>query len=100
MSNNKQTHLEWLIEQLKEYDFSNEDDTYLIKIPSWVLTEKHEQAMVMHKEEQEQLSARWAKLREQTRETAMHIGFARGFECGLECYEDYYEALYDTNLRD
>ena len=33
-----------------------------------------EQAKATHKEEQEQLSAGWAKLREQTRETAMHIG--------------------------
>jgi hypothetical protein len=51
MSNNKQSSIEWLIEQLKEYDFSNEDDTYVIKIQSWVLTEKHEQAKSMHKEE-------------------------------------------------
>ena len=51
MSNNKQSSVEWLIEQLKEYDFSNEDDTYVIKIQSWVLTEKHEKANAMHKEE-------------------------------------------------
>ena len=51
MSNNKQSSIEWLIEQLKEYDFSNEDDTYVIKIQSWVLTEKHEKANAMHKEE-------------------------------------------------
>jgi hypothetical protein len=49
--NNKQSSIEWLIEQLKEYDFSNEDDTYVIKIQSWVLTEKHEKAKAMHKEE-------------------------------------------------
>lgn len=52
----------------------------------------------IHKLEQEQLSAGWAKLREQTRETAMHIGFARGFECGLQCYEDYYQELDKTDL--
>lgn len=57
-----------------------------------------ERAKATHKEEQEQLSAGWAKLREQTRETAMHIGFARGFESGLECYEDYYEELDKTDL--
>ena len=51
MSNNKQSSVEWLIEQLKEYDFSEEDDTYVIKIQSWVLTEKHEQAKAMHKTE-------------------------------------------------
>ena len=51
MSNNKQSSVEWLIEQLKEYDFSEEDDTYVIKIQSWVLTEKHEQARLMHQDE-------------------------------------------------
>ena len=52
----------------------------------------------IHKLEQEQLSAGWAKLREQTRETAMHIGFARGFDCALQCLEDYYEQLDKTDL--
>jgi hypothetical protein len=51
MSNNKQSSVAWLIEQLKEYDLSEEDDTYVIKIQSWVLTEKHEKAKAMHKEE-------------------------------------------------
>lgn len=59
MSNNKQTHLEWLIEQLKEYDFSEEDDTYVIKIQSWVLTEKHEQAKVMHRREHADTARDW-----------------------------------------
>jgi hypothetical protein len=57
-----------------------------------------EEVKTMYKEEQEQLSAGWAKLREQTRETAMHIGFARGFEDGLMCYEDYYQELDKTDL--
>jgi hypothetical protein len=48
--------------------------------------------------ELEQLSASWAKSREQTRETATHIGFASGFMSGLECYEDYYEGLIRTQL--
>ena len=47
----KQTAVEWLVEQLKEYDFSTEDDTYIIKIPSWVLTEKEEQAKAMEKQQ-------------------------------------------------
>ena len=51
MTNNKQSSVDWLIEQLKEYDFSNEDDTYVIKIQSWVLTEKHEKAEAMRKDE-------------------------------------------------
>jgi hypothetical protein len=45
-----------------------------------------------------QLSASWAKSREQTRETAMHIGFASGFMSGLECYEDFYDELNRTQL--
>ena len=52
----------------------------------------------MHNEEQAKISAGWAKLREQTRETAMHIGFARGFNDALMCYEDYYNKLDETNL--
>ena len=51
MSNNKQSSVEWLFEQLEEYDFSNEDDTYVIKIQSWVLTEKYRQAKEMEKEQ-------------------------------------------------
>lgn len=45
-----------------------------------------------------ELSASWAKSREQTRETAMHIGFAKGFMSGLKCCEDYYEELNRTQL--
>ena len=45
-----------------------------------------------------EFSASWAKSREQTRETAMHIGFAKGFMSGLQCYEDYYEELNRTQL--
>ena len=37
-----------------------------------------------------ELSASWAKSREQTRETAMHIGFAKGFISGIDHYEDDY----------
>jgi hypothetical protein len=55
-------------------------------------------AQEMEKEQHERLSASWAKSREQTRETAMHIGFAAGFECGLKCYEDFYQQLDKTDL--
>jgi hypothetical protein len=47
----KQTAVEWLVDQFKEYDFSEDDGMYLIKIPSWLLTEKEEKAKAMHKEE-------------------------------------------------
>jgi hypothetical protein len=57
-----------------------------------------EQHLEMEKGQQNQLSTSWAKSREQTRETAMHIGFAKGFMSGLECYEDYYLELENTDL--
>jgi hypothetical protein len=47
----KPSSIEWLVDQFKEYDFSEEDGMYLIKIPSWLLAEKEEKAKVMHKEE-------------------------------------------------
>jgi hypothetical protein len=47
----KQTAVEWLVEQIKEYDFSPRDNTYLIEIPSWIFKEKIEQANAMHKQE-------------------------------------------------
>jgi len=47
----KQTAVEWLLEQLKEYDFSPRENTYLIEIPSWILTEKEEQVKQMEKEQ-------------------------------------------------
>jgi pantothenate kinase len=59
-----------------------------------------EQAKEMEKQQAERLSASWAKSREQTRETAMHIGFAKGFMSGLECHEDYYEELNRTQLEE
>jgi len=49
----KQTAVEWLVEQLKEYDFADikDQENYIIKIQSWVLAEKIEQAKEMEKEE-------------------------------------------------
>ena len=49
----QQTAVEWLIEQLKEYDFADlkDNEYYIIKIPAWVLTEKEEQAKQMEKEQ-------------------------------------------------
>jgi hypothetical protein len=49
----KQTSVEWLVEQLKEYDFADikDDENYVLKIPAWILTEKEEQAKAMEKEQ-------------------------------------------------
>ena len=49
----KQTAVDWLIEQLKEYDFADikDSENYIIKIPAWILTEKQEKAKEMEKEQ-------------------------------------------------
>jgi hypothetical protein len=49
----KQTSVDWLIEQLKEYDFADikDSENYIIKIPAWILTEKQEKAKEMEKEQ-------------------------------------------------
>jgi len=45
------TSIEWLVEQLKDYDFSPRENTYLIEIPLWIWTEKFEEAKEMHRAE-------------------------------------------------
>lgn len=49
----KQTAVEWLVDQLKEYDFADikDSENYIIKIPAWILTEKEEQAKEMEKKQ-------------------------------------------------
>ena len=49
----KQTAVEWLVEQLKDYDFADikDDEYYIIKIPTWILKEKEIQAKEMEKEQ-------------------------------------------------
>jgi hypothetical protein len=53
MSNKQQTAVEWLVEQFKEYDFADVKDTenYIIKMQSFVLTEKLEKAKEMEKQQ-------------------------------------------------
>ena len=52
-NNKKQTAVEWLVEQFKEYDFADVKDTenYIIKMQSFVLTEKLDKAKEMEKEQ-------------------------------------------------
>jgi hypothetical protein len=49
----KQTAVEWLVEQLKEYDWADIKDSqnWVIKIDALVLTAKVEQAKAMEKEQ-------------------------------------------------
>jgi hypothetical protein len=52
MNNKQQMGVEWLVEQFKEYDFADVKDTenYIIKMQSFVLTEKLEKAKEIEKE--------------------------------------------------
>ena len=49
----QKTAVEWLVEQLKEYDFADikDNEYYIIKIPTWILKEKEIQAKAMEKEQ-------------------------------------------------
>jgi hypothetical protein len=49
----KQTAVEWLIEQVKDYDFApaSDDDEYVIVIPKWILSAKRDEAKAMEKEQ-------------------------------------------------
>jgi hypothetical protein len=49
----KQTAVEWLVEQIKDYDFADikDNEYYFIQIPTWILKEKIEQAKEMEKEQ-------------------------------------------------
>jgi DUF4097 and DUF4098 domain-containing protein YvlB len=92
MTNNKQqTAVEQFLNAIKDQILLSKE--HLEMIESYA-----DQCKEIEKEQQEKLSASWAKSREQTRETAMHIGFAKGFMSGLECHEDYYEELNTTQL--
>jgi hypothetical protein len=48
----QQTAIEWLVQQFKEYDFADVKDTenYIIKMQSFVLTEKLDKAKEMEKQ--------------------------------------------------
>ena len=75
----KQTAVEWLINQLKQYDFADikDQENYIIKIQSWVLTEKVEQAREM---EEQQMLEFWNG----------------GIDCteGGVCFDQYYNETY------
>jgi hypothetical protein len=49
----QQTAVEWLEEQIKDYDFSPASNTedYVIVIPIWILKSKVQQAKAMEKEQ-------------------------------------------------
>jgi hypothetical protein len=82
MKNNKQqTAVEWLVEQFKEYDFADvkDEENYIIKMQSFVLTEKLEQAKEMDKQ-------RISK--------AFTDGKAQNFSFYDKTGEQYYEQTY------
>jgi len=97
-SNKQQTSVEWQFEQLfNSFEKFNNGEYTFDEYLSHNLKVR-EQAKEMEQSQTAQLSASWAKSREQTKETALHIGFAAGFDSGLKCSEDYYEKLENTDL--
>jgi len=47
------TSIEWLIDQIKEYDFTppSNNEEYVIVMPKWIFDAKRDEALVMHKQE-------------------------------------------------
>lgn len=47
------TSIEWLIDQLKEYDFTppSNNEEYVIIMPKWIFDAKRDEAEEMHKQE-------------------------------------------------
>jgi len=47
------TSIEWLIEQIKEYDFTppSNNEEYVIVMPKWIFDAKRNEALEMHKQE-------------------------------------------------
>ena len=92
MTNNKQqTAVEWLVEQFKEYDFADVKDTenYIIKMQSFVLTEKLEQAKEM---EWEQKKECWDVAHQAGRFEGKGIA-----EKNWQTFEQYYNEIYGNN---
>lgn len=90
--------MEWQFEQLfNSFEKFNNGEYTFDEYLSHNLKVR-EQAKEMEQSQTAQLSASWAKSREQTKETALRIGFAAGFDSGLKCSEDYYEKLENTDL--
>jgi hypothetical protein len=48
----KQTAVEWLVEQIKDYDFTpvSNNEEYLIVMPQWIFNAKTDEAKEMEKE--------------------------------------------------
>lgn len=49
----KQTAIEWLVEQIKDYDCSpiTNDEEYVIVIPRWILNSKKDEAIEKEKQQ-------------------------------------------------
>ena len=84
----QQTAVEWLIEQIKEYNFSPRDNTYLIEIPSWILKERIEKAKEMEKDQHQE-----------TWESAHQAGRFEGegiVEKNWQTFETHWEKTFKT----
>lgn len=49
----QQTAVEWLVEQLKDYDFTppSNNEEYVIVMPKWIFNAKRERALEMEKQQ-------------------------------------------------
>ena len=48
-----QSSIEWLIDQIKEYDFTppSNNEEYVIVMPKWIFDAKRDESLEMHKQE-------------------------------------------------
>ena len=82
----QQTAVDWLVDQFKEYDFADVKDTenYIIKMQSFVLTEKLDKAKEMEKQKMIEFTNEWFE----------------EYQCGLGNFknpEQYYNETYGDN---
>ena len=67
----KQTGVEWLIEQFKDYDCTpaSNNDEYVIVMPQWIFNAKRDEALEMEANKEYEIKAFW---------------FGRGINAGRE----------------
>ena len=84
----KQTAVEWFIEQIKEYDFTPpfNNEEYVIVMPKWIFDAKRDEAKAMHKHEHDKTSEVWFN-----EGTNVHNGRK------YQNFEQYYNEIYGGN---
>jgi hypothetical protein len=57
----KQSAVEWLVEQFKEYDVEDSPTMYVIEIPSWILKIKELKSKEMENQQQDEFAIGFAE---------------------------------------